>query len=186
MNARSLAITRAVAVIGSTGALILGATFAASVGTVSLTGNTLSAQSGLQIAPDNAGVAGAYDVTLTGFTFPAAVGQDTSGTPSLFWLKNTTGAALTSVTEVSSNFTGFANIDKTKVEVHIKKSSGGADQFDNLSHLNSTGFNLTAPNMPDPTHAGGDQYKVWVTLDSGAISSASDTGTFDLTFTGNQ
>jgi hypothetical protein len=177
MNARSLAITRAVAVIGSTGALILGATFAASVGTVSLTGNTLSAQSGLQIAPDNAGVAGAYDVTLTGFTFPAAVGQDTSGTPSLFWLKNTTGAALTSVTEVSSNFTGFANIDK---------SSGGADQFDNLSHLNSTGFNLTAPNMPDPTHAGGDQYKVWVTLDSGAISSASDTGTFDLTFTGNQ
>jgi hypothetical protein len=189
MNARSLAITRAVAVIGGTGALIVGATFAASnIGTVSLTGNTLSATAGLQIAPDNAGSPGTFDVTTTGFDFGSLAPGGAPSTKKQFWLKNTTGVDPVALEMTAGNLGPFTNLDKTKVIVHVEKHTGGADDSANVQTLFATGLNLSAANDPD-TGGANTQYDVWVTLNSGALTGASVTNAdnhFDLNFIGTE
>jgi hypothetical protein len=186
ISQKFLKIARSLAIIGGTGALIVGATMAASpVGTASLTGNAFTASTnaeatgGVQIAADNSGTAGSFSGTLTGFDFGTLT---TSSTPTHqhFWLKNNTTGAIT-LTAAASNLTGFTNLDQTKAIVHIEKTGTTTDDSNSLSSLLSTSATLSNP----PAMGASQEYDVWVTLDSGAVTSGTSTnGTFDLGFTG--
>ena len=179
---RSLEIVRSLAVIGSTGALIIGATSAATtVGTASLTGNTFSVGSGgVQIAPDNSGAAGTFGSSTAGFNFGALTEGGTSPTHHHFWLKNGTDATI-AVAETATNVSA-PNLDTTKVKVHVEKTGTTTDDMASLSSLN-TGTGLT---LSDPPATAGTEYDIWVTLDSGAVNTGSTTGnaSFGLDFTG--
>src|SRR6185312_13272784 len=93
---RSLEIVRSLAVIGGTGALIIGATFAATtVGNASLTGNTFSVGSGgILIAQDNSGSPGTFGSTATGFDFGSLTEGGSSSNHQHFWLKNGTDTTI--------------------------------------------------------------------------------------------
>jgi hypothetical protein len=189
MNARSLAITRAVAVIGGTGALIVGATFAAvtNVGMVSLTGNTFAATQGIQIS--NGGV---YGDTASGFNFGnAPVGKE--GSPKQnFYLEDvtnsTTGVALS---VAGANCGTFAGLIQSKVHVNIEKNGGTVVDSPTIAKLcgaTNNSVNLDPTNSPAIGGAG-TKYDVWITLDPGAVTPGSlnpASNGFDLNFTGTE
>ena len=186
LNDRLITIARSLAIIGGTGALIVGATMAATpVGTASLTGNsftTAAAEGGITIAPDSSGSPGTFATSITGFNF-GQLSSGTTPTKSHFWLKNTTNAAIT-VTFAASNLTNFANLDQTKAIVHIEKTGTTTDDTNSLSSL--VAGSKTLSNPPASGDANGTEYDIWVTLDTGAVTSGQTTsGSFDLGFTGN-
>ena len=184
MNARSLAITRAVAVIGGTGALIIGATYAAvNVGTVSLTGNTFSASQGLQISNG-----GAYGDTAVGFNFGSApIGNEGSAKQNFFLKDVTGGTGQLAISVAGANCGTFDGLDKTKVHVNIEKDGGTVVDSPTMNTLCGGSANLDVTNEP-ATGAVGTKYNVWVTLDAGAITAATNPATngFDLNFTGTE
>ncbi len=183
MNIRKLAIARAVAVIGSTGALIVGATFAASVGSVSLTGNSFAASQGLQISNG-----GAFGDTATGFSFGNTAIGGTGSAKQNFFLEDITGgtSALT-LSVVAGNCGSFAGLDKSKVHVNIEKDGGTVVDTPTLDTLCAgTPANLDPTNAPAVGGAS-TKFDVWMTLDSGAITGSLNplSNTFDLDFTGD-
>lgn len=186
MNERLVQIARSVAVIGGTGALIFGVTYAAvgDVSNASLAGNTLSVSAALQIAPDAAGVPGSYLTSAPGFNatttnmrfgFERAAGD--------FWLKNTATGDQTVVVSIPGApvLTGIA---ADKVHVHIKQ--GATEQLDTtLDQLQppSTGVVLNKPLSP----GAGSKYSLSYTIDKptgGGVTA--NVGTFDLNFTGTE
>jgi hypothetical protein len=186
LNDRLVTIARSLAIIGGTGALIVGATMAATpVGTASLTGNsftTAAAQGGITIAPDNSGSPGTFAANITGFNF-GQLSTGTTPTRSHFWLKNNTNGAVT-VTIAAANLSNFANLDQNKAIVHIEKTGTTTADSNSLASLVSGSKTLSNP--PASGDANGNEYDIWVTLDSGAVTTGQTTsGSFDLNFTGN-
>ncbi|HEX3082701.1 MAG TPA: hypothetical protein VHQ86_05650 [Candidatus Saccharimonadia bacterium] len=184
MNGRSLLIARSVAVIGGTAALVVGATFAASVGTVSLTGNTFAASQGLQIS--NGGV---YGDTATGFDFGTAPIGSTGSAKQNFFLKDISGAASPlAISVAGANCGGFAGLNKDKVHVNIEKDGGTIVDSPSLTDLcGGSGATLDTTNSPELAGVG-TKYNVWITLDAGAITGATNPASdgFDLNFTGTE
>ncbi len=180
MHARTLSIARSFAIIGATGALILGATFALEVGATKITGNTLTASAGLQIAPDGGeSGAGTFGTALSGFDFGSLVPNSNGSTHGLFWMKNTTGQDVT-LSAVATNVSGFENMDKTKVMVHVR-TTGGEITSDNLAHLSTSGIALAET---VPANGNDTKFEAWVSLEMGALNSGtvSGNGGFDLEF----
>ncbi len=184
MNKRTLAIARAVAVIGGTSALIAGATFAAgNVGTVSLTGNTFAAIQGLQISNG-----GAYGDSATGFSFgTVAQASNTPQGVQNFYLEDvTSGATPLGVSFACANYGGFDGLDTSKVMVNIRRDDQTQVDSAPLSTL-CTGTPASFSSVNDPSTGGvGTKYDVWVSLAPGAINGALNGASdkFDLTFTG--
>jgi hypothetical protein len=185
MNARSLAITRAVAVIGGTGALIIGATFAAGADTASLTGNTFSASQGLLISNG-----GAYSGSATGFNFGTVPTGTTGSAQQAFFLKDITGGTSPLGVTVTAANCSFSNLDSTKVNLNIEEDngslSGTVDTATLASLCTPTGLALSTANLPQ-TGAVGTKYVAWLTLtDASAITGSPTSGAFDAQFTGAQ
>jgi hypothetical protein len=186
MNKRTLAIARATAVIGGTGALIIGATFAATpVGTVDLTGNTFAAIQGIQISNG-----GAFSDSVSGFNFGNTPIGNTGSAVKNFYLEDTTGgASALSVSVAAANCGAFTGLDTTKVHVNIKKNGGSTTDTGTLSDLcGSTPLDLTNPDNSPTVGGASTKYDVWLTADNGAISGVTNPASdgFDLAFTGNQ
>lgn len=185
MNARSLLIARSVGVIGGTAALIVGATFAASVGNATLTGNTFAASQGIQISNG-----GAYGDTATGYAFGTTPIGGTGSAHQTFFLKDISGGATPlTVSVFGTNCGAFTNLNKAKVHVNVKPTSGGTTNSGTIADIcaaTPTPFALAASSSPS---ASGTQYDVWVTMDAGAITTIGGTDTasnsFDLNFTGD-
>ncbi|HEY2003696.1 MAG TPA: hypothetical protein VGH44_01105 [Candidatus Saccharimonadia bacterium] len=180
LSKRSLEIARSLAIIGGTSAMVIGATFAATVGTASLTGNTFSVGSGgILIAPDNSGTPGTFVTSTQGFNFGSLTEGGTSAAHQHFWLKNATDATVT-VNETAADVSA-PNLDDSKVIIHIEKTGTNTDNSASLADL-SSGSGVTLTNTPSTS---GTEYDVWVTLDSSALSTATvANASFGLDFTG--
>jgi hypothetical protein len=188
MNARTLAITRAVAVIGGTGALIAGATFAAgtNVGTVNLTGNTFAASQGLQISN---GVSSFGDAA-GGFAFGnAAIGKEGSAKQNFYLEDVTTGTTGLTISVVGANCGLFTGLDTAKVHVNIEKDTGSVIDSPTLKKLcTPASVNLDPTNAPAIGGAS-TKFDVWITLDPGAFNGTTPDPSsfkFDLNFTGTE
>jgi hypothetical protein len=188
MTRRSFAIARAAAVIGGMGALIIGATFAATdVGTVALTANSFATTStGLQISNDGT----TFSDSATGFAFGSLAIGGTS-TKENFWLEDTSGGtSQLAVTVAAANVGTLTGLDPTKVMVNIEMNGGSTVDSASLSDLESGTLALSAANEPtietDATTPVPTEYNVWLSLSAGAITGTVDatTDTFGLNFTG--
>jgi hypothetical protein len=183
MSARTVQIARSIGVLGATGALVFGVTFAA-VGdhaTAALSGNTLSATAGLQIAIDSGGTAGAYATSVTGFQLTDlrfGVERKAGG----FWLKNT---AVTDQSVVVTVPTPPVVTGSVPGKVHVRITKGATtvlsttlDQLETVSGVAFAANSLAGP---------AELYGVYYTLDAptGTGSSVS-VPTFDLNFTGTE
>jgi len=164
MNARSLAITRAVAVIGGTGALIAAATFAA------VTTNPVTI-SGINLASSDVNVLQVFDFGSGNFATdtsnPSVNGQNidlalttTDSAKQPFYLKNNDTHALTISVRASQNGTG--SLDPNNVEVTFWDDSATPAQVGQatLASLESGSTTFTS---------GGD-------LQAGAQGNSSDRG----------
>jgi hypothetical protein len=193
MNVRSLAIARAVAVIGGTGALIVGVTFAAqgdSVGTATLAGNSFGATYGLELSTNGTD----FGPQVGGISFGTLAPGGAPSAQVPFYLEDQTGGANPlNVTVLGNNYGAFTGINEADVTVHIEGYSGGQLNGDvnsaTLSQLVSPGMVLDLSNQPK-VEAGGTavptQYVAWLTLAPGAITGPMDatTNKFDLDFAG--
>lgn len=183
MSRRTLAVARAVGVIGATAALIAGVTFAAlTSNNVTLTNNSFAtASADLQIWDPGSS---SYGLTTPGFNFTNIVPGPGETGPFTFWLKNSGGVPLT-ITGVGSGGTS-SNVDLTQVNVKITNlTAGGSPANYSMYDL------LTGPPdlLPGGDLASGDQdqYEVKLTVPVSAVSgtSASMSGV-TWTFTGTQ
>ena len=185
MGKRTIAITRATAVIGATAALVVGVTFAALSTSATLTGNTLSsATAGLQISNG-----GSYGPTAIGFQVAGFVPGQGSG-PLPFYLQNSGGTNLNltvgSTTPLtSSGFSGWNNLvvtitnDATTVTTttNMQALINGNVALPDALAAGATG-NSAVPFTPGNYH---------ITFDvnpSSITGSQVTVGSFDLTFTG--
>jgi hypothetical protein len=180
LNKQSLGIAKSLAIIGSTGALVIGATFAATgVGTASLTSNTFSVGTGgVLIASDNSGSPGSYSTSVAGFNF-GSLTQGGSSPTEHFWLKNGTTSTI-ALTAAAANVT-TSNLDPTMVTIHLEKTGTTQDDSATLSSLTSGSQTLT--NAPGTSDTNGIEYSVWITLGSSAVTAGSTAqANFDLNF----
>jgi hypothetical protein len=190
MNARSLAITRAVAVIGGTGALIVGATFAATNST-HMTGITFSASNDLQISKVTTGTPDtptsyASD-TIAGFPFGSNVhmGVQTT-TPISFFLKS--GVSLAGVTATGNIPSPITHTDANHIWVEICDHGENPATSAKCS-VNTKLSQLSAGPLAGITTPGnaGNEYDAYMTVTANDGSSTVDgsaTG-FKLNFVGN-
>jgi hypothetical protein len=186
MSGRTLAIARGVGVIGSTIAVVVGVTLAATGLTsndVTLSANSISsATAALQIKSG-----GSFGISDTGFTFsdvvPGGPAQPLAG--NAFQLKNNGTVDLAVTVKVPSAVNCTASIDKSKVHVIINRTSGSNPQLgatDTLADL-ETGVALT-DNLAAGVTA---SYKMQVSMDADAITGSSGScDPFDLVFSGTQ
>lgn len=188
MNRRSYAIARASAVIGGMGALIVGATMAATnVGTVALTANSFATTSaGLQISSNGTD----FSDSATGFNFGTLTPGGDPGTKSNFYLEDTSGGTSPlGVSVAAANVGALTGLDASKVMVNIEKDGGSTVDTMSLADLKTGSLTLSASNDPtvesDSTPVS-TKYDVWLTLSSGAVTGTVDTSSdmFDLNFTG--
>jgi hypothetical protein len=180
LNKRTLGIAKSLAIIGSTGALVIGATFAAtSVGTASLTSNTFSVGTGgVLIANDNSGSPGSFSTSVAGFNF-GSLTQGGSSTTQHFWLKDGTTSAI-ALTMAAANVT-TSNLDPTMVTVHVEKTGTTTDDSASLASLESGSQTLSNP--PATADTNGVEYNVWITLGSSAVTTGNTaSANFDLNF----
>lgn len=178
LNKRSLGIARSLAVIGGTGAIVIGATFAATnVGTATLSGNTFSVGTGgVQISTNNS----TFGTSAAGFDFGALTVGGTGTTRKHFWLKNNTDSTI-GLTAAATGVSTSSNLDPSNVVVHFEKTGTTTASSESLANIESSSITL-----PDAPAAGATtEYDVWVTLNNGALSTGTTaTGTFGLDFTG--
>ncbi len=185
MTARTVQIARSFGMIGATGALILGATFAAigDSANVQMTGNTLSATAGLQIAPDVSGGPGTYGTTITGFQLTdMRFGVERTG--GNFFLKSTSaGPQAVTVNVPSSPVITGTTADK--VHVHIKK--GATTQVDTTLDLLEAPAGVPFVETVPPGASNGEQYTVAFKVDGPTGNGVSvSVPSFDLSFTGTE
>ena len=123
MTKQTIAITRAVGVIGATIALVTGVTFAQlTSNTVTLTNNTLaSATAQLQIKSG-----GGFDITDTGFDFGKLISGGAASSLHGFQLKNT-GEVNMNITVTTGPLTVPASMDANKVKFIFARTGGAAD-----------------------------------------------------------
>lgn len=188
VSKRTLAIIRAVAVMGGTAALVVGATFAATVGTASLTGNTFSATQGLTISTDGSTFSG----SVTGFNFGNVPTGTTGSAVQTFYLEDVSGGDTPLGVSVAASTCGtFTGLDPTMVNVNIEEESGttpsGTVDTATLSDLcGSSPLTLSTANEP-ATGSTPTKYQVWLTMGSSAVTGtpSATTNGFDLNFTGS-
>jgi len=148
MNARSLAITRAVAVIGGTGALIAAATFAAA------TSNPVTI-SGINLAATDVNVLQIFDFGGAGFTgdtsnpgntgpidLTLAPGTESNKIP--FYLKNLDGTDALAISASASN-PGTGGLDPTQIQVKFYDDNSTLLATTTLSALESGSVPFTSP-----------------------------------------
>lgn len=174
-------VVRAILVVGAAAGLVVGVTFAALNSQATLTGNTISATSGLQVSTDGETFGG----SIPGFSFANVVLGDATGVNNTFKLRNgsTSNMNVTLKIPTAPTFTG-GTVDQTKV--HVKLDCTGpvlTVASTTLAALTAgevslTGGTLTAGATADCT--------MNVTMDSDAITGATSTTSspFDLRFTG--
>lgn len=178
LSKRSLGIARSLAVIGGTGAIVIGATFAATnVGTASLTGNTFSVGTGgVQISTNNS----TFGTSAAGFDFGSLTVGGTGTTRKHIFLKNNTDSTI-GLTAAATGVSTSSNLDPANVIVHIEKTGTTTDDSESLKNLTSSSETLSDA----PAAGATTEYDVWVTLNTGALTSGTTaTGTFGLDFTG--
>ncbi len=187
MTRRSFAIARAAATIGGMGALIIGATMAATnVGTVALTANSFATTStGLQISNDGS----TFSDTATGFDFGSLTTGGTS-TKENMWLQDTSGGTTPlGITLAAANVGALTGLNPADVMVNVEAHGGSTVDSFSLSSLESSTPALSAANEPTIESDGTPvptEYDVWLSLSSGAVTGTTDptSNTFDLNFTG--
>lgn len=184
MTARSVQIARSIGLIGVTGALVLGATFAA-VGdknNANLTANTLAVTAGLQIALENAGNPGTFGLTAPGFNL-TDVRFGAEKVAGNIYLKSTATADQTVSLNVPVAPT-LTGVTADKVHVRIKKG----DQIE----LDATLEQLETPagaSFANPLPAGnatGEKFTLAFMIDPVASGVTASVPSFDLNFTGTE
>ncbi len=177
MTKQTVAITRAVGVIGATVALVTGITFAnLTSNTVTLTDNKLStatASLALVNGPNEV-------ITLPGFNFVGLLpGVESATFP--FKLRNTGSTPMV----ISATFPGFTVTGITKDKIHMKLTAVGfAPPLDGvLSDYENNTFVLPGTTLAP----GADQaYTITATIDSSYSGSGGTLTPFGIVFTGTQ
>jgi hypothetical protein len=166
MNARTLAITRAVAVIGGTGALIAAATFAftGNSNTVSLSGTTLGVSQTTDVLRifDFTGVnTGSWSPTSAvhplngGNAITLNLAQGVESPKQEFFLQNTDSSTTLSLSVMAAGATG--TLDPTKVDVRFYDDAASQHQVGEttLDQLETVGLPLDTTNGTLPPNAAG-------------------------------
>jgi hypothetical protein len=182
MHKNLLAIARAVAVVGATGALLVGATHAAFTSApVSLTNNTLaSATAALQVQSTS----GNFGATDAGMNFPALLPGVTSS-PFTFYL-NDSGSSNLDVTASIPEDLDSGSIPPGDVTLEFTNvTEGGATASYTLGQMENGNQFALPGTTPQLTPGNFDTYQVTATL-AGSVTTPGTVPAFTLNFVGTQ
>jgi hypothetical protein len=179
MNRHTVAIARAVAVIGATSALIGGVTFAAlTSNTVKLAGNTLAAASaGLAIGPGT-DCSNSSNQSTPGFTNVKLV-PGTASAPVPFCLKNTGDVPMTMTVQDLAAFSGALSPSEVTLSIACPTIGTVTQTLDTFTTAQAFAVKLAK--------GATDNCSATVTLASSHTGVGGEVlNSFDMTFVGNQ
>ncbi|HSD55656.1 MAG TPA: hypothetical protein VLA92_00725 [Candidatus Saccharimonadales bacterium] len=174
-------VVRAILVVGAVAGLVVGVTFAALNSQATLTGNTISANAGLQLSTDGGTT---YGSSVDGLDFSNVVLGDTNGVSKSFKVKNITSSAMSLSLRVPTApvFTG-GTVDQTKVKVSLACTSPTMT----LSPVTLTGMVNAEANVTGNLTAGATaDCSLTVAFDTDAVTGGATvtSDAFNIRFTG--
>lgn len=177
MNARTFAIARAVAVIGGTSALIVGATFAATTTNAVTAAGTVTVSDNLSISQDNNND---FGPSASGFVFNTAPGSPTVA-PTDVWLKTTEPAGTVDLSAVITHWDTNLSAEASHLTAHFQLGTNFKDvPFSDLGSSDQSLADL------GPLGAGVNDVKVTIKADPTTPDLSALNGvTFQFTGTSN-
>lgn len=177
MNKRTLAIARAVAVIGGTTALVAGVTFASATTNTVTAAGTVTVSDNLTISTASAGT---YGSSATGFSFNTAPASPTV-TPTDLYLDTTEPTGTVYLSAIITAWDGSLSAEAADLTANFRLGSSGPVVSVPLATLGSTDSSLAGIGALSNTSP--NDLQMWITADSGAavLNSANN---FTLQLTG--